>query len=178
MKVGFADAHGMSRPELGDYKGILPRNPVMEHARAGRGQHALHIENVLRCVGYSGEGRTVEIRRDQFRCLYARRVDGRDMALTGDPISAEEAETHGLVSRLAKPGTAVDVAVELAERIARNAPLAVAASKRIVRAAPGSSEAELFALQSEMYTKVFRSNDAKEGPAAFAEKRDPNWSGT
>lgn len=101
-----------------------------------------------------------------------------EMALTGDPISAEEAEALGLVSRLAEPGSAVDVAVELAERIARNAPLAVAASKRIVRAAPGASEAELFAIQGELYAAVFRSNDAKEGPAAFAEKRDPQWSGT
>lgn len=101
-----------------------------------------------------------------------------EMAVTGDPISAEDALAFGLIARLAEPGTAVDVAVELAERIAKNAPLAVAASKKMIRATQGATEEELWGIQGEMYAKVFRSNDAAEGPAAFAEKRDPNWSGT
>ena len=101
-----------------------------------------------------------------------------EMAITGDPITAEEALTYGLVTRLAAPGTAVEVAIELAERVAKNAPLAVAASKKMIRAASGASEAELWALQSTLVGVVFSSNDAKEGPAAFAEKREPNWSGS
>lgn len=101
-----------------------------------------------------------------------------EMAITGDPISAEEALTYGLVTRLATPGTAVEVAIELAERVAKNAPLAVAASKKMIRAASGATEAELWALQSTLVGGVFSSNDAKEGPAAFAEKREPNWSGS
>jgi enoyl-CoA hydratase/carnithine racemase len=101
-----------------------------------------------------------------------------EMAVTGDPISAEDGHAYGLISRLAPPGTAVDVAVELAERIARNAPLAVAASKKVIRATQGATEEELFEFQGSMYASVFMSNDAKEGPAAFAEKRSPNWSGT
>ncbi|MGH9005301.1 MAG: crotonase/enoyl-CoA hydratase family protein, partial [Acidimicrobiia bacterium] len=60
-----------------------------------------------------------------------------EMALTADPITAEQAHTYGLVTRLAEPGRAVEVALELAERIARNAPLAVATSKRLVRASLG-----------------------------------------
>ena len=101
-----------------------------------------------------------------------------EMAVTGDPISAEEGHAYGLISRLAPPGSAVDVAVELAERIAQNAPLAVAASKKIIRATQGATEEELFEIQGSMFAPVFGSNDAKEGPAAFAEKRSPNWTGT
>ena len=101
-----------------------------------------------------------------------------EMAITGDPISAEDGLQFGLIARLAAPGTAVDVAIELAERVAKNAPLAVAASKKMIRATQGSSEEELWKLQGTLVGPVFTSNDAKEGPAAFAEKRDPNWSGT
>lgn len=101
-----------------------------------------------------------------------------EMAVTGDPITAEEGHAFGLISRLAEPGTAVDVAIELAERIAKNAPLGVAASKKVIRATQGNTEDEMMAIQAEMYIPVFTSNDAKEGPAAFAEKREPNWTGT
>ena len=70
-------------------------------------------------------------------------------------------------------------AFALAERIAENAPLAVAASKALVRAAAsGIEEDKLWEMQVPLQKKVFSSNDAKEGPAAFAEKRAPNWTGT
>ena len=65
----------------------------------------------------------------------------------------------------------------LAGRIARNAPLAVAASKRLIRASSGCTEAEFWELQRPEIPGVFESDDAKEGPRAFAEKRAPNWSG-
>ncbi len=100
-----------------------------------------------------------------------------ELALTSDPITAEEAKDLGLVARLAEPGKAAEVALELAERIARNAPLAVAASKQIIRQTRGKSEEEAWALQTPLVGKVFKSEDAKEGPRAFAEKRDPKWSG-
>jgi enoyl-CoA hydratase len=101
-----------------------------------------------------------------------------EMAVTGDPITAEEAAQFGLVARLAEPGTAVDVAMALAERVAANAPLAVSASKQLIRATQGATEAEFWALQGPLQAAVFRSNDAKEGPRAFAEKRAPEWTGT
>jgi enoyl-CoA hydratase len=101
-----------------------------------------------------------------------------EMAVTGDPITAEDAAQFGLVARLAEPGTAVDVAMELAARVARNAPLAVAASKQLIRATQGATEAEFWAIQGPLQAAVFRSNDAKEGPRAFAEKRAPEWTGT
>ena len=101
-----------------------------------------------------------------------------EMAITGDPITAEQAADHGLVSRLTEPGDALGEALALAERIARNAPLAVAASKQVVRATQGATEEELWKIQRPHMATVWKSNDAKEGPRAFAEKRPPEWTGT
>jgi enoyl-CoA hydratase len=100
-----------------------------------------------------------------------------EMALTADPITAEQAFEYGLVTRLSDPGQAVDVALALAERIARNAPLAVAASKQLIRDSQGCTEGEFWAMQKPQIPGVFSSEDAKEGPRAFAEKRAPVWSG-
>ncbi|HWC68554.1 MAG TPA: crotonase/enoyl-CoA hydratase family protein [Acidimicrobiales bacterium] len=100
-----------------------------------------------------------------------------EMALTADPITAERGAEIGLVDRLAGPGEAVSVALELAERIARNAPLALAASKEILRETQGRTEAEFWELQRDHMRGVFASEDAKEGATAFAEKRAPNWQG-
>ena len=101
-----------------------------------------------------------------------------EMAITGDPITAEQAADYGLVSRLTEPGGALGEALALAERIARNAPLAVAASKQVVRATQGTTEEELWKIQRPHMATVWKSNDAKEGPRAFAEKRPPEWTGT
>jgi enoyl-CoA hydratase len=100
-----------------------------------------------------------------------------EMALTSDPITAEQAHELGLVCRLAEPGKAATVALELAERIAKNAPLAVAASKQVIRQTRGLTEEESWAIQGPHSGKVFTSEDAREGPRAFAEKREPRWSG-
>ena len=101
-----------------------------------------------------------------------------EMAITGDPITAEEAADHGLVSRLTEPGGALGEALALAERIARNAPLAVAASKQLIRASQGATEEERWKIQRPHMATVWKSDDAKEGPRAFAEKRPPEWTGT
>ena len=102
-----------------------------------------------------------------------------ELAVTGDPMSADEAMTSGLLSEVTADGAALDAAVAWAERIAENAPLAVSASKKLVRAAGmGIDEDSLWEMQTPLMQKVFSSNDAKEGPAAFAEKRAPKWSGT
>ena len=100
-----------------------------------------------------------------------------EMAITADPITSDEAAELGLVSRLVEKGGAVDAALELAARISKNAPLAVSASKQLIKAAVDVDEAAFYELQNEMMPGVFGSNDAKEGPLAFAEKRAPNWSG-
>jgi enoyl-CoA hydratase len=101
-----------------------------------------------------------------------------EMALTGDPISAEKALEYGLVARVAEPGKAVDEAIALATRIAKNAPLGVAASKRMIVDSFGRTEEEFWDHQTPHLRKVFASHDAKEGPRSFAEKRAPKWTGS
>jgi enoyl-CoA hydratase len=101
-----------------------------------------------------------------------------EMALTGDPISAEKALEYGLVARVAEPGKAVAEAIALATRIAKNAPLGVAASKRMIVDSFGRTEEEFWDHQTPHLRKVFASDDAKEGPRSFAEKRAPKWTGS
>ncbi|MFN8174635.1 MAG: crotonase/enoyl-CoA hydratase family protein [Solirubrobacteraceae bacterium] len=100
-----------------------------------------------------------------------------EMALTGDPITAERAAEIGLVNRLAEPGGAVEAALELAGRVAPNGPLAIDASKRVIAATLDWTEAEAWERQGEIVGPVFGSQDAQEGARAFAEKRDPVWQG-
>ncbi len=100
-----------------------------------------------------------------------------EMALTGDPIEAEEALAHRLIDRMAPAGTSVKVAMELAERIAANAPISVVASKKTLQTQKGLNQDEFWDAQLPMIIEVFASEDAKEGPAAFAQKRPPVWSG-
>jgi enoyl-CoA hydratase len=91
------------------------------------------------------------------------------LALTGDRLSAERAKELGLVNVLAEPGKVLDAAIELAERITANGPLAVAATKRIIVEARGWSPDEMWTQQTRILMPVFSSNDAKEGAIAFAE---------
>jgi enoyl-CoA hydratase len=100
-----------------------------------------------------------------------------ELAFTGRLLSAQEAHAHGLVVRVCEPGRTLDTALELAAAIARNAPLGVAAVKRLLRMAPGRTEEELWAEQRRLVDAVFHSEDAAEGAQAFAEKRPPQWSG-
>ncbi|WP_433218301.1 crotonase/enoyl-CoA hydratase family protein [Dactylosporangium sp. CS-047395] len=107
------------------------------------------------------------------------------MALTGDAIDVQEAAEWGLVNVVARPGAALTEALELAERIAANAPLSVRQTKRVmhqVAAArsdwdPAWSGFEPWAVNQEATDLVFGSRDAVEGPTAFAEKRAPVWEG-
>lgn len=100
-----------------------------------------------------------------------------EYALTGDMLDAERAQSYGLVNRLSEPGQALDEALKLAAVVAANGPLAVATSKRIVTESADWSREEMFALQRPIAAPVFTSADAREGSAAFAEKRAPNWTG-
>ena len=100
-----------------------------------------------------------------------------ELALTGDPIDAARAYELGIANRVVASGGALDAARELAAAIARNGPLALDASKRIVKNAPYWSEEDAWARQGEIAGPVFASEDAREGATAFAEKRDPVWRG-
>ena len=100
-----------------------------------------------------------------------------ELALTGDPIGAERAHELGLVNRLAEPGEALATALALAETIAANGPLALAATKRVMLKSADWPDHEFFARQAELTAPVFTSEDAREGATAFAEKREPVWKG-
>jgi enoyl-CoA hydratase len=99
-----------------------------------------------------------------------------EMLLTGDPIDAERAHALGFVNRLAEPGRAVDVAIELAAQISENAPLAVRKSRAVALQSFDSDE-EAFAASGRAIAEVMASEDTAEGLAAFIEKRKPEWQG-
>jgi enoyl-CoA hydratase len=99
-----------------------------------------------------------------------------ELALTGDPITAERAFELGVVNRVTD-GAAIDGARDLAQVVAANGPLALIASKGIIRDSWTWPDAEINALQAPYIGTVFVSEDAKEGARAFAEKRKPNWQG-
>jgi enoyl-CoA hydratase len=100
-----------------------------------------------------------------------------ELALTGDPIDAERGFELGLVNRLTDPGQALEAALELAETIAANGPLALRATKRILVESADWPDAEFFSRQREIAGPVMSSEDAREGATAFAEKRPPIWKG-
>jgi len=100
--------------------------------------------------------------------------------LTGKSISAEEAKQWGLVNQVVPHGQVLESAIQLAKEITENAPLAVKASKEIVYRSLDSTISfppEAWPVNDKYTAEVFGSQDAKEGPRAFAEKRKPNWSG-
>lgn len=100
-----------------------------------------------------------------------------ELALVGDALPARRLAELGLVNEVTSPGQALTRALGLAHRIAANAPLSVRVGKQVVEAAPTWSPEEGFARQSELASPVVLSDDAREGVAAFAEKRAPRWTG-
>jgi enoyl-CoA hydratase len=100
-----------------------------------------------------------------------------EWALTGDRVSAADAHAAGVVNRLVPPGQALPAALELAQQIAGNGPLAVQGTKRILRESAEWPASEAFARQWEIYAPVRASADAQEGARAFTEKRTPVWKG-
>ncbi len=100
-----------------------------------------------------------------------------DLLLTGRHITAEEALAVGLIGHVVEDGQALAKALELAELISANGPLAVQAILRTIRETEGMAENDAFALESALGMSVFASEDAREGPRAFAEKRAPQFTG-
>ena len=100
-----------------------------------------------------------------------------EMILTGEPISADRANQLGMVNRLVPAERLLDEAMALAARITVNAPVAVRESLRVARRANDLPDAELRAMTEQSSLRVRASDDFKEGPLAFIEKRAPKWTG-
>jgi enoyl-CoA hydratase len=101
-----------------------------------------------------------------------------ELAMTGDPIDADRALQLGLVNHVVPGERVLDEAINLANRIGENSPIAVRNSRRLVREAAELSEAEGWTRTLELMMPVFESGDAVEGATAFAEKRQPVWRST
>ena len=102
-------------------------------------------------------------------------TEAADILLTGKHVTADEAKVIGLIGQVVPEGKALERAHEIAAAVAANGPLAVEAILRTLRETSGMTEAEAFAFEEPLSRSVFASNDAKEGPRAFAEKRSPDF---
>lgn len=100
-----------------------------------------------------------------------------ELALTGDPIDASRAHHFGLVNRLVEPGQALDAALELADQITANAPIAVRESRKVVLEATMADDEVGWKMSAEGMAKAMASEDLSEGLTAFIEKRPPVWKG-
>ena len=116
-------------------------------------------------------GSTVRLRRQIPYTVAA------EMLLTGKTISAQEALTYGLIGHVVPAGSALDKAREIAEVVCANGPVSVRAVKRSLQETEGLPEADALKIELEIGLQVFLSQDAQEGPRAFAEKRAPNFTG-
>ncbi len=101
-----------------------------------------------------------------------------ELLVLGEPVSAQRAHEVGLVNAVVPAGEVLPRARAMAERIARNAPLAVAAVREATTTAAGVGLEEAFRLEDEAARKILRSADAKEGARAFAERREPTFTGS
>jgi enoyl-CoA hydratase len=116
-------------------------------------------------------GSVVRLRRQVAYAVAA------DLLLTGRHLTAAEAREVGLIGEVVPDGTALDRAREVAAAVAANGPVAVQAVLRALRATEGVPEAEAMRLDSEIGMAVYASDDAREGPRAFVEKRTPQFTG-
>ena len=120
---------------------------------------------------FPGGGSTVRLPR---QIPYARAME---LLLTGDLISAQEAYDLGFLNRVVPQKQVLDAAFELAEKIAANGPIAVQAIRKSARECLGRPESEAMGMESRFAAPVFKTEDAREGPKAFMEKRKPNYKG-
>lgn len=119
---------------------------------------------------FAGGGTTVRLPR-QISYPHA-----MEFLLTADKFPASRALEMGLINEIVERDQLLDRAFEWAARITRNAPLAIQATKESVhRGLAAENLAEAYTIEQELSAKIFRTEDAKEGPKAFAEKRAPNW---
>jgi enoyl-CoA hydratase len=178
-------------PDL-HWKGLLrhfqPRKPLIAavegYAVAG-GTEILQAMDI-RVAGESATFGVAEVRRGIFplggSTVRLRRqipyTVAAELLLTGRMVPAAEAKEIGLIGHVVPDGQALAKARELADMVAANGPLAVQAVLRSLRESANLSEADGLANELELGWPVYATNDAKEGPRAFAEKRPANFTGT
>jgi len=172
---GFLKEHRLAKPIVAAVEGICYAGGIeilqaLDVRVAGEGAR-IAVSEVQRSLFPMG-GSTVRLPR-QIPWTVA-----MEMLIVGDPISGRRACEIGLVGHAVPDGTALARAREIADRIARNGPIAVQNIKASVVAADALPEAEAYARESELGMAVMASNDAKEGPRAFVEKRQPHYTGT
>jgi enoyl-CoA hydratase len=136
-------------------------------AVAGRGAR-FGLPEVTRGLLAAAGGLTRLPRRIPYRVAM-------EIALTGQPIDAAEAWRLGLLNRVVDDGAALEQALEMAAVIGRNAPMAVAGSKRLLSQAGGESVPDTSVSPAELAERIAASADALEGAIAFAERRSPVW---
>ena len=100
-----------------------------------------------------------------------------EVILTGDPLPAERAYQLGMVNQVVEPDQVMDAAITLANRVAANAPLAVQASQKVATRAFMDDDESLWKASGEAFASIMNTEDYKEGPRAFIEKRPPKWQG-
>ena len=100
-----------------------------------------------------------------------------ELLLTGQPITAQRAYEVGLVNRVVPAGSLLSEAVTMAQLICANAPLSVQAAKQLVEVSTEVGQTQAVRHADAIYESVYRSEDAQEGPRAFAERREPVWTG-
>lgn len=193
--AGGMDTETQSRfaddPDL-HWKALLrhfrPRKPLVaaiEGYCVAGGTEILQATEI-RVAGESAQLGIAEVRRGLFpiggsTVRLQRQIaftNAADLLLTGRLISASEAKDIGLIGHVVPDGTALARARELAEQVAANGPIAVQAVLASMRAAQNLTEEAGLANELELGWPVFSSNDAKEGPKAFAEKREATFTGT
>ena len=165
-----------------------PRKPIVaavEGYCVAGGTEILQATEI-RVAGASAQFAIAEVRRGLFplggsTVRLQRQIPftvAADLLLTGRMIGADEAKQVGLIGHVVPDGQALDKAIELAEAIAANGPIAVQTVLASMRATRDLSEADGLAREQELGFPVFATDDAKEGPRAFAEKRTPKFTGT
>lgn len=177
-------ASGVIKPLL---KGFLLDKPLIaavEGAAIAGGTEILQATDI-RIAGESARFGVSEVRLGLYplggSAVRLRRqipyAVAADILLTGRNVLAPEAKELGLISEVVADGTALERAREVAERVAANGPVAVQAVLRTLRETECLPESEAMRIDSEIGMRVFTSDDAKEGPRAFMEKRTPHFTG-
>jgi enoyl-CoA hydratase len=181
----FKDDAGLAwRALLRHYRLTKPLIAAVEGPAIAGGTEILQATDI-RVAGESATFGVAEVRRGLFplggSTVRLRRqlhyTVAADLLLTGRTITAREALEFGLIGHVVPDGTALEKAHEIADAISANGPLAVKAVLRSLRETEGVPEEEALKIELEIGMPIFATEDAKEGPRAFAEKRPANFTG-